>query len=65
MTLINTLIVTISGFWGFVTVFLVAIVILAINFSTKSERTYVDKNGTKVKKTSYEFGWGINKENKD
>lgn len=55
----------ISGFWGFATVFLVVIVVLAINFSTKSERTYVDKDGTTIKKTSYEFGWGINKENKD
>lgn len=53
----------ISGFWGFATVFVVAVVILAITFSTKSEQTYVDKDGKTVKKISYEFEWGTNKEN--
>ena len=55
----------ISGFWGFATVFVVALVVLAINFSTKCEKTYLDKNGKSVKTTSYEFGWGFNKTNKD
>ena len=55
----------ISGFWGFAIVSVIAILILAISFSTKSEKTYTDKDGTLIKKTSYEFGWGFNKEDKD
>lgn len=56
---------TISGFWGFATIFIIAIVVLAIRFSTKCEKTYSDKSGNSIKTTSYEFRWGFNKENKD
>lgn len=55
----------ISGFWGFAIVFIVAIVVLVINFSTKCEKTYSDKDGSLIKTTFYEFRWGFNKANKD
>lgn len=55
----------ISGFWGFATVFIIAVVILATRFSIKYEKTYSDKDGNLIKTTSYGFGWGFNKANKD
>ena len=55
----------ISGFWGFATIFVLAVVILAIKFSTKCEEETYSDNGTIIKRTFYEFGWRFNKENKD
>jgi hypothetical protein len=53
----------ISGFWGFATVLVLSIVILAIYFSSKVEKT-IDENGNViVKETSYELRWGFNKTN--
>ena len=55
----------ISGFWGFAIVLIVAILILAISFQTKVEKTYVDKDGKTIKEISYEFRWGFNKTDKN